>query len=32
MFTSKTNLKIKNLKIDYTKKHQGLKLAEEEED
>ena len=28
MFTSKTNLKIENLKIDYTKKYQGLKLAE----
>ena len=28
MFTSKANLKIKNLKIDYTKKPQGLKLAE----
>ena len=28
MFTSKTNLNIQNLKIDYTKKYQGLKLAE----
>ena len=28
MFTSKTNLKIENLEIDYTKKYQGLKLAE----
>ena len=28
MFTSKTNLKIYNLKIGYTKKYQGLKLAE----